>query len=241
MPRDLFRAISDPSACRPTRAPLAWPVSLVVHLLVLVGVVVIPLAATDVLPQPRLVMATFEQPLAPPLPPPPPAAPPVRRATPPPAVINPLAAPVVAPPSIGQEDGLERVPVSTIAELAAAASVVPGGIEGGALLAPLLPPPAPKPVEPLPIGGKIKQPQKVRHVPPVYPRFALEARVQGVVFLQAVIDETGDVQDLQVLKGVPLLDQAAIDAVRQWKFTPTLLNGVPVPVFFTVTVHFRLQ
>jgi protein TonB len=66
-------------------------------------------------------------------------------------------------------------------------------------------------------------------------------KVEGVVIIEAIISTTGEVQDARILKSVPLLDQAALDAVRQWRYTPSLLNGIPVPVVFTVTVQFRLQ
>lgn len=91
------------------------------------------------------------------------------------------------------------------------------------------------------IGGDIKEPKKIRHVAPVYPDVAQQARVQGVVILEAMIDGAGDVIDATVLRSVPLLDQAALDAVRQWKFTPTLVNGAPVNVIMTVTVNFTLN
>jgi len=65
--------------------------------------------------------------------------------------------------------------------------------------------------------------------------------VQGVVILEAVIDTNGDVADARILRSIPMLDQAAVDAVRQWRFTPTLLNGVPVQVIMTVTVNFTLN
>jgi protein TonB len=65
--------------------------------------------------------------------------------------------------------------------------------------------------------------------------------VQGVVILEAVIDEHGEVGRIKVLKSMPLLDQAAITAVQQWRYTPTLLNGVPVSVLMTITVNFTLQ
>ena len=65
-------------------------------------------------------------------------------------------------------------------------------------------------------------------------------RVEGVVILEITVDGTGRVRDAQVLRSVPLLDQAAIDAVRQWEFAPTLLNGAPVPVIMTVTINFTL-
>jgi protein TonB len=75
----------------------------------------------------------------------------------------------------------------------------------------------------------------------VYPDDALAARIQGVVILEAVIAPSGSVSDARVLRSVPGLDQAAVDAVRQWEFTPTLLNGVPVAVIMTVTVNFTLR
>jgi protein TonB len=74
----------------------------------------------------------------------------------------------------------------------------------------------------------------------VYPPEALAAKVSGVVILEALIAADGRVSDAKVLRSVPLLDQAAVDAVRQWAYTPTLLNGVPVPVIMTVTVTFSL-
>jgi TonB family protein len=94
---------------------------------------------------------------------------------------------------------------------------------------------------PVRVGGSVRQPMKVRDVKPVYPPLAQEARVQGLVILEGVIDEQGNIADVKVLRGVPLLNDAAIEAVRQWKYTPTLLNGVPVPVIMTMTVTFTLQ
>lgn len=78
-------------------------------------------------------------------------------------------------------------------------------------------------------------------MPPVYPRIGQSAGVEGIVILDAVIDLDGTVRDVRVLRPVALLDQAAIDAVREWRFTPTLLNGVPVPIIMTVTVNFTLS
>ena len=91
------------------------------------------------------------------------------------------------------------------------------------------------------VGGNIKQPTKTKDVRPVYPPIAQSARVQGVVIIEAVIGPNGRVTDARVLRSIPLLDAAALDAVRQWEFTPTLLNGVPVPVIMTVTVNFALS
>ena len=97
--------------------------------------------------------------------------------------------------------------------------------------------------------SKLFAPQVAKHLKegrlkdarPVYPAIAQSARVQGVVIIEATIGPNGAVQEAKVLRSIPLLDQAALDAVRQWQFTPTLLNGVPVPVIMTVTVNFTLQ
>jgi periplasmic protein TonB len=91
------------------------------------------------------------------------------------------------------------------------------------------------------VGGNIKPPTKVKDVKPEYPAIARSARVQGVVIIEAVIGPNGNVEETKVLRSIPLLDAAALDAVKQWTFTPTLLNGVPVPVIMTVTVNFALQ
>lgn len=93
---------------------------------------------------------------------------------------------------------------------------------------------------PLRIGGNIKEPKKLRDVRPIYPEIALNARVQGIVIIEAQIDRDGKVSNARVIRPVALLDDAAIDAVMQWEFEPTLLAGQPVPVIMTVTVNFIL-
>jgi protein TonB len=90
------------------------------------------------------------------------------------------------------------------------------------------------------VGGNIKAPTQTKKVQPVYPAIAQSSRVSGVVILEAVIGVDGRVTNAQVLRSIPLLDQAALDAVKQWEYTPTLLNGAPVPVIMTVTVTFML-
>ena len=75
----------------------------------------------------------------------------------------------------------------------------------------------------------------------MYPAIAQAARVQGIVIVEAIIGTDGKVRDAKVLRSIPLLDQAALDAVRQWEYTPSRLNGVPVPVIMTVTVNFTLR
>ncbi len=87
----------------------------------------------------------------------------------------------------------------------------------------------------------MKPPTKIKNVSPVYPAEAMAARVTGVVIIEMTLDAAGLVHDTRVIKSVPLLDEAAVEAVRQWEFTPTLLNGEPVPVIITSTVNFTLQ
>ena len=87
----------------------------------------------------------------------------------------------------------------------------------------------------------MQPPRKIVDVRPVYPPLAQSARKEGVVILEAIIDARGHVASVSVLGSIPPLDQAAVEAVRQWVFTPTLLNDVPVPVVMTVTVQFTLQ
>ena len=114
---------------------------------------------------------------------------------------------------------------------------VPGGILGG-IVGGL---PDAQLNEPVRVGGDIRPPTKTRDVTPIYPDIARQARVQGIVILEAIIDPQGNVTNVSVLRSIPLLDQSAIDAVRRWKYEPTLLNGVPVPIVMTVTVNFTLQ
>jgi TonB family protein len=110
----------------------------------------------------------------------------------------------------------------------------PGEAVGG-------PPDAPPPLRAVRVGGWLKEPTKLQDVRPVYPDIAKQARVQGVVILDCTISPQGKVTDVKVLRGHPLLDDAATKAVKQWRYQPTLLNGEPVPVIMTVTVNFSLQ
>jgi protein TonB len=116
--------------------------------------------------------------------------------------------------------------------------VWPGGIVAGGNPAP---PPLSRNEPPRRVGGTIRPPIKTVHVAPVYPAIARAAKVRGTVILEAVISATGQVEDVRILRSVQLLDDAATEAVRQWRFTPTILNDEPIPVVMTVTVTFVLQ
>lgn len=103
-------------------------------------------------------------------------------------------------------------------------------------------PPPREPEGPIRVGGDVLRPEKISGPDPQYTEIARKARVQGVVILEAIIDKNGEVQNLKVLKGLPMgLDQAALDAVSRWRFQPATLNGKPVDVYYNLTVNFRLQ
>ena len=125
---------------------------------------------------------------------------------------------------------------------------VPGGIVGGVVggsgtVVPPPPPPAPAPPPRAPIraGGQIQAPSLIKRVPPVYPRIAVSAGVQGTVILEATVGRDGRVEGVEVLRSVALLDRAAMDAVRQWQYEPLLLNGKPERFILTVSVSFNLS
>ena len=98
-----------------------------------------------------------------------------------------------------------------------------------------------QPAAPVRVGGALREPKKVKNVPPVYPEVAKTAGLEAVIILESTIDERGDVVDIKPLRDVPPLTRAAVDAVKQWQYEPTLLNGVPVAVVMSVTVNFVLS
>jgi periplasmic protein TonB len=117
------------------------------------------------------------------------------------------------------------------------------------IAAPVIAPPSPPPPPPLPIvnasplrrGGNVQAANLIYEVKPIYPALAKITHTQGVVVLEAVINKDGSIESLHVVSGHQLLTQAAVDAVRQWKYRPTVLNGEAVDVLTTVTVTFTLQ
>jgi protein TonB len=121
-----------------------------------------------------------------------------------------------------------------------------GGIIGGLPSAAPPPPPAPKPKpvvndKPIRVGGNVSQANLIRQIKPSYPPLAKAARVQGTVKFEAVIAKDGTIQNLHLISGPPLLVQAAMQAVQQWQYRPTLLNNEPVEVITTIDVNFTLS
>jgi protein TonB len=234
MPHDLFGDVSDPSVRVGSRSGYTVALSLVAHLVVIVVVLLVPLMATGMLPVPAGTVVFVATPPPPEPPPPPRAAPPEK-----PMPVAPDAAPVEAPHAITPETGLEEGWEEKVPGVDGGMGTVMGDVSN--MLAPPPPPPPPPPQKPVIVGGKIAAPRKLRDAAPIYPTIAQSARVQGMVILQATIGADGRVTDVTVLRSIPLLDQAAVDAVRQWEYSPTLLNGVPVPVVMSVTVSFALR
>ena len=201
---------------------------------------VVRLLATTELPDPRRAPAFI---MAEALEAPEVAPPPAPRAHSPTRSVIRNAAPVEEPELVAPElELVDTVPAGPGA-LPGTARDVTGDLFGDgppvASVPPVVAPTAPQP--PVRPGGGIRPPQKIHHVAPEYPAIARSARVSGVVILEALIAEDGSIRDVTVLRSVPLLDTPAVDAVRQWRFTPTLLNGIPVQVIMTVTVSFTLN
>jgi protein TonB len=224
-------------------------VSIVVHALLLTTALVAPLLLfDDALPATEgAVRAFFAAPpeLAPAPPPPPPPAPAATRtrtpraSVPPPAESARLVAPVEVPEQLPAPDESLDLGVE---------GGVPGGVEGGVpggvaggVIGGLPPAPLPEPSRPVVrIGGKVRAPKLVHDVKPEYPPLAVQARVQGIVILEAHVGTDGLVRSLRVLRGIPLLDDAAIAAVKQRRYQPLLLNGVPTEFILTLTMNFQL-
>lgn len=223
------------------------PLAALVHGLLALLLVAIPLIRSGDLPRVELT-GVF---LAPP-PPVPPAPPPKSKGKPPAARarIKPvsaagagspgmLVAPVAIPTAINEEpldwggagDGVDwGVDYG-------ANGALPKDIIGDALYQVLAANDA-GPVRPV---GEVRMPRLIKRVEPLYPEIARQARVQGIVILEATTDIYGRVENVKVLRSVPLLDGAAVDAVRQWVYEPMVVNGRPRAVVFTVTLRFELN
>lgn len=227
--------------------------SIVLHVVVIIVIVILPLVYFNVLPEGELLTFLIAPP-EPPAPPPPPAPPQpvVRTVTKVTVDPNRFVAPTEIPKEIPPPVDEPVIATSSIAGGIAGGVTggvvggVPGGVLGGVLsgstpTAP--PPPPPKPVKRAPtrIGGDVIQSKLIKKIDPVFPELAKRARISGSVVLLVTVDEEGNVSEINVEQGHPLLRDAAVQAVKQWKYSPTILNGEPVPVIATVTVIFNLR
>ena len=207
--------------------------SVLAHAAAIAWVIIAPALATDTLPDP-LRTASFIV-IRPVLPDPIPVRPAQAATAPTP---NPIS--LEPPDGIQPEPAVEPIDPPSLAVPGPSITGVPFGeaVVGGE---PLPPPPPLQPKEPMPVGGLILPPKKIVEVAPIYPPIALAAGKTGMVILQAVISEDGTVREVKVLRSDPLFDRAAMDAVKQWRFTTPMLNGQPIPVVMTVTVGFTLN
>jgi periplasmic protein TonB len=217
-----------------------WPVSITVHVAIGIAVLIAPLMAEVEPPVPAPLHPLFAATKTVPIPPEVVTSAPVARS-------RPVGPNVIAPLTLEPERVEPVAPVGPVPPdlPPGSGSVDPSMLGGAAGTSPVIPLPPPAEAKPaqavLRVGPGVREPKRIAGSPPEYPMIARNARVQGVVILETVINERGEVGRIKVLRSVPLLDNAAITAVQQWRYTPTLLNGVPVSVLMTITVNFTLQ
>ena len=237
---DIFRESLIASGMSRRRNPWATVGALVFQLVLLLALVVIPLFHTDPLPKRETLTMLYLQP--------PPAAvgnPTKFQAPKSVSTHTPTSTGITAPAHKTQE--APPPPVGTTGG-------VPGGVAGGApggvfseMLnsAPSVPvlakSPVPSPVKRMRIASRVAEANLIRDVAPQYPPDAGRARIEGTVVLMAVIDKDGSVKDVRVESGLPILAQAAIDAVRQWRYKPYMIDGEPVEVDSRITINFTLS
>jgi periplasmic protein TonB len=229
------------SSTQKKKTNTGWSVilSVIIQISALSILVLIPLIYTQALP--KAMLSTL---LVAPPPPPPPPPPPVK------TVIKPVARLIQAGKLVQPRAIPKDVAVFKEAELPPDVvnntnqSGVFGGIPGQGIMAgkgPVVPPPpkAPAPAR-IKQGGEVTAASIISQTRPVYPPLARQARIQGTVVLHAIIDKEGKVAQLEVVSGHPLLVQSALDAVKQWRYKPTRLNGDPVEVDTTIQVNFSM-
>jgi len=238
-----------------TRKASSVFVSFLVQVSLIAVAVIIPLIYTESLPKTQLTSFLVAPPPPPP-PPPPPAA------TPPPKVVKVIprqfdANRLMAPKQIPKEIAMikeEEMPPASVGVTGGVPGGVPGGAPGGVIggivssSAPPPPPPPkveekPKPVTPkqIRVGGNVQSAKLLNQPKPAYPPLARQARIQGVVRFNAVIGRDGTIQNLTLVSGHPLLVPSATEAVRQWRYQPTMLNNEPVEVVTQIDVNFTLS
>jgi periplasmic protein TonB len=237
------------SSANPKKTNKPWTVvlSAMIQAGILGILILIPLIYTEALP--KAMLTTFLVPPPPPPPPPPPAA-----AAP--KIVKPVArlihngqmmAPTVIPKKVEMIKEEELPPdVGAVGVVGGVPGGVPGGQAGGVLggiiggTGSALPPPPKATPSRIRVGGNVAAAKLIRQVTPIYPTIAKTAHISGTVVLHAIIAKDGTIQELTYVSGPPLLMRNAMDAVRQWRYNPTLLNGEPVEVDTTISVVFTL-
>jgi len=239
--------ISSPNP-KKTNKPWTVVVSMLFQVGFLAILILIPLIYTEALP--KTMMATM---LTAPPPPPPPPRPPA------PAQIVHVkpqahlmdAGKLMAPKVIPKDVKIIKEDAEPDMGAVGMTGGVPGGVAGGSMggvlggviggMGGAPPPPRPRQTGPIRVGGNVQSARILNRVQPTYPPLARQTRISGTVRLHAIISKDGTIQQLEVISGHPLLQQSALDAVRQWRYQPTLLNGEPVEVDTTIDVIFSLN
>ena len=228
-----------------TNKPWTVVLSMALQAAFLAVLILIPLTYTEALPKASLATLLIAPPPPPP-PPPPPAAAPVVHVKPQAHLMD--AGKLVAPKVIPKE--IKIIKEDAEPDVMGATGGVPGGVPGGQMggvIGGVIggvggAPPPPKPAQTrIRQGGAVTAASLVNRVQPNYPPLARQTRISGTVRLHAIISKSGNVESLEVMSGHPLLVQAALDAVRQWRYRPTTLNGEPVEVDTTIDVIFSLN
>ena len=236
--------VSSPKG-KKTNKPWTVIISGVVQATFLAVLILIPLIYTEALPKASLATLLIAPPPPPP-PPPPPAATQIVKVKPQVHLMD--AGKLVAPKVIPKE--VKIIKEEAAPDVMGTAGGVPGGVPGGQMGGVIggviggvgAAPPPPKPTQTrIRQGGAVTAASLVNKVNPTYPPLARQTRISGTVRLHAIISKDGSVQQLEVISGHPLLVQSALDAVRQWRYRPTLLNGEPVEVDTTIDVIFSLN
>jgi len=241
----MFEEMVVSGAKERTNKPWTVVVSMILQVLFLLILILIPLIYTEALPK-AMLSSILLAPPPPPPPPPPPAAVQVVKIKPMVRLMD--AGKLVAPKAIPKDINIikeEELPPD--AGMQGIAGGVPGGVAGGSMggvLGGVIGVKAPPPPKVTPkrvmVVGNVQAARLVNKVQPLYPPLARQTRISGTVKLHAIIGKDGSVQQLQMVSGHPLLVQAALDAVRQWRYQPTLLNGEPVEVDTEIDVIFSL-
>lgn len=191
------------------------PISIAVHIVAVLLFLIIPLTAT------LAVVRVAEMPAPSP-------------------TTNPDIAPMTASATIAPEIAPPGIPTPGLPPTEDGVPQGLGILAGDRPVA-VMPADPPKPVSQVRVADLPVAPRKTVDVRPQYPEIARAARVEGTIIMEAVLDTSGPVTQLRLIKSVPMLDQAALDAVRQWRYAPSLYGGYPVSVLMTITVRFMLQ
>ena len=251
MPNRVFaEALLENSTTRQRRSPMDWALSFFIHFAILLLLLFLPLYFSQGIDMKRLETTLLVAPMPPmaPAPPPPPSVARVVHVAPKVFTPGKLTAPTFIPKAVPTASSDAAPPEEAFA---GAMGAVPGGVPGGqiggitggmpSVAAPVAAAPvAEGPKRPVRIGGDVKPPRLIYGPAAIYPILASQAHVHGMVVIDAIIDEHGNVVQEKVVSGHPLLIQAALKAVSERKYEPTILDGEPTPVDLRVEVNFQM-